>query len=188
MGHDKALIQVGAQSLIARTCRLAQSVAQEVRIISPWPERYRALVPASVLLQQELPLTDTTTTHHGPVVALTQALSSLPAEPDSWVLVLACDLPNLSVELLQDWLATLPVLDHHTVVALPHQLKRWEPLCGFYRHSCQVALETYINRGGRSFQGWLADQRVYPLPLADARLLVNLNTPADLAQWQQAWR
>jgi len=58
---------------------------------------------------------------------------------------------------------------------LTHHAKGWDPLCGFYRRSCLSALTDYIK--GRSFQHWLAQHPVQLLPLPDAQMLFNCNTP-----------
>ncbi|MGF1569955.1 MAG: molybdenum cofactor guanylyltransferase [Nodosilinea sp.] len=188
MGQDKALINLGSETLIQRTCRLALACADSVYVVTPWPERYQPLLPAATHLIQEVPLPGQAETFQGPLVALAQALTTLettiPNSSQVWALTLACDLPNLSVPVLQTWAVGLPSVAPHIVACLPHHQGRWEPLYGFYRLGCGLSLEQYSRRGGRSLQGWLATQPVTPLPLADGQSLINLNTPADLAHWQ----
>lgn len=99
-----------------------------------------------------------------------------------WVLLLACDLPNLSIPVLQTWIDELGSIPAQSIAYLPqHVDKGWEPLCGFYRRGCLDSLLKYIDDGGRSFQGWLATSPVTQLTIADPRSLANCNTPADVA-------
>ncbi|HEY9661833.1 MAG TPA: NTP transferase domain-containing protein, partial [Allocoleopsis sp.] len=100
-----------------------------------------------------------------------------------WVLLLACDLPYLQAKVLQDWASQLPAVAASTIALLPQNPQGWwEPLCGFYRLHCLPDLEVFIAQGGRSFQGWLATQKVQPLPLANPQMLFNCNTPQDFSQ------
>ncbi len=133
MGQDKALLTMqDGQSLLLHTARVAQQIATEVAVVTPWPTRYRAHLPDAVRLIQE------------PVVNQWQdlskegSLSQLPSAPSKstssqvapqlsrnkpsagplsgfaygwqhihadWCLLLACDLPHLDVSVLQQWWA-----------------------------------------------------------------------------------
>jgi molybdenum cofactor guanylyltransferase len=122
-------------------------------------------------------------------VALVQALRALMASapvPD-WVLLLACDLPNLSAAVLGDWRSQLAEVAPEAVAYLPQRQGKWEPLAGFYRVSTLADLQAYVDAGGRSFQPWLNQRPVTSIALTEqtAAMLVNLNTPTDLAQWQR---
>ncbi|NEQ24815.1 MAG: NTP transferase domain-containing protein, partial [Microcoleus sp. SIO2G3] len=97
-----------------------------------------------------------------------------------WVLLLACDLPLLQVQVLQDWATELEKTAPEAIALLPRQSQRWEPLCGFYRCQCLPLLTQFINEGGRSFQRWLAQHPVQELPVSDTQVLFNCNTPGDL--------
>lgn len=195
MGQDKALLTVGREAmgdetLLQRTCRIALDCTPQVRVITPWPERYRAMLPEAVGIMVETPLLGHPETFHGPLVAIAQALKHF--QPDSgvktmtpdWIMVLACDLPKLSTPLLQGWIAQLPDINTGTLVCLPQRQGRWEPLCGFYRLDCGPSLWQYSQSGGRALQPWLRQQPVAQLPLPDPALLMNLNTPQDLATWR----
>ncbi|TVQ12088.1 MAG: molybdenum cofactor guanylyltransferase [Leptolyngbya sp. DLM2.Bin27] len=190
MGHDKALIALspGAETLIQRVCRVALACADGVTVITPWGDRYRPLLPASVKVLVEQSALNPERSP-GPVVALGQALSELRAAapvPD-WVLLLACDMPNLSAAVLGQWRDQLAEVAPEAVAYLPQRQGRWEPLAGFYRVSALADLQTYIDSGGRSFQPWLNQRPVTPIALTKqtAATLINLNTPTDLAQWQR---
>jgi molybdenum cofactor guanylyltransferase len=186
MGRDKATILVPSAigsdrvpmirriyDVVARCQNHDTSLANRIQIVTPWAERYRSLLPADCHFIPELQ------PDRGPLMGFRQGLAEVSAV---WVLLLACDLPNLSTPVLQAWSDRLSSLPADTIAYLPKQLdKGWEPLCGFYRRSCLDSLIEYTDRGGRSFQGWLANCTVTELTVADRRYLANCNTPADLA-------
>lgn len=176
MGKDKALLHIQGVPLLRLVCDIASALCNPVYVVTPWPERYQDLVPATCQFIQEVPLP------HGPLVGFAQGLAQVQTD---WVLLLACDLPRLRVEVLQDWAAVLDSVGEEAIALLTHHAKGWDPLCGFYRRSCLPALTDYINQGGRSFQHWLAQHPVQVLPLPDAQMLFNCNTPADLASLEK---
>ncbi len=191
MGQDKALLTIDGVPLLRLVCDIAIAICNPVYVVTPWPERYQNLLPASCQFIQEVPLPLESTSDvissstkvtsplpHGPLVGFAQGLAQVQT---NWVLLLACDLPHLQVEVLQGWAAGLDSVGEEAIAALSHHVKGWEPLCGFYRRSCLPAMSEYINQGGRSFQHWLAQHPVQLLPLPDSQMLFNCNTPADVA-------
>jgi molybdenum cofactor guanylyltransferase len=179
MGRDKAMIEIAGVPLIRRIYDVVATCVDldQIYIVTPWPEQYRQVLPpnCNFILEQQ--------PHQGPLIAFSQALAEINAK---WLLLLACDLPNLSTPVIQSWIDRLPSLDSQSIAYLPqHISKGWEPLCGFYRQICRESAIEYINRGGRSFQGWLKMNMVTELVVADPLCLVNCNTPADLAAMTQ---
>ncbi len=177
MGQDKALVVVGGKPLLLRVCQAALCCTNQVYVVAPWVDRYHPLLDGlSVHLIQEQPSPNQLP--HGPIVGFQQGLTQVQTE---WVLLLACDLPQLRVEVLQQWLKILPQVSPETIACLPKNPQGWwEPLCGFYHRRCQSSLETFVAEGGRSFQRWLAQQSVVELPLEDPSMLFNCNRPSDL--------
>jgi molybdopterin-guanine dinucleotide biosynthesis protein A len=176
MGRDKALITLQGVPLLRQVCEVALNCASPVYVVTSWPERYQDILPDACRVIQEVPLPGETEPQ-GPLVAFAQGLA--PVETD-WVLLLACDLPQLQVKVLQGWARGLEKTVEEAIALLPRQAKGWEPLCGFYRRQCLPMLTKYINEGGRSFQGWLAQHPVQELPVSNTQVLFNCNTPADL--------
>ncbi len=176
MGRDKALIPLQGVPLLQQVCEIALSCASEVYVVTPWPERYQAVLPDTCRVIQEVPLSGETESH-GPLVGFAQGLDRVETD---WVLLLACDLPRLQVKVLQDWVMGLGKTPPDAIALLPRHPKGWEPLCGFYRRQCLPILTQYIDQGGRSFQHWLAQHPVQELPVSDTQVLFNCNTPADL--------
>ena len=183
MGQDKALISVEGVPLLQFVCNIAASCADTVYIVTPWPERYQHLVLPRCQFIREAAT-------QGPLVGFAQGLAEVKSE---WVLLLACDLPKLRVEVLQDWAASLDSVPEDAftsggaqpIAALAHHAKGWEPLCGFYRRRCLPQLLEFINEGGRSFQQWLHNHSVQLLSLPTPEVLFNCNTPEDLVFLQE---
>ncbi|AFY33446.1 molybdenum cofactor guanylyltransferase [Calothrix sp. PCC 7507] len=208
MGRDKALIPIQGVPLLQRVCSIAEAVTDKVYVVTPWPERYQHLILPRCQFIQEIPFSPSSPPSQGPLVGFAQGLAKVQTE---WVLLLACDLPKLRVEVLREWIAGLdsveeeaipslllsetlrvacfpvgvreapPTARKDAIAALAHNTKGWEPLCGFYRQRCLPQLLEFINQGGRSFQQWLKQHPVQVLPLLEPEMLFNCNTPEDLA-------
>ena len=180
MGQDKALIEVDQVPLLDKICQIALQCADSVYVITPWVERYRAVVDRQVQFIQELPLSNQPNEPNGSLVGFVQGLANVQTD---WVLLLACDLPGLREEVLQDWAAKLSNVEGAIAFLPKNPEGYWEPLCGFYRQDCLPSLEAYVANGGRSFQGWIAQQSVQAvqeLAVSDRQMLLNCNTPEDL--------
>jgi len=174
MGRDKALIPIQGEPLLHRVGQVAADCCRRVWILSPWPQRYRAVVdPSWRLLTEADP-------DRGPLHGLhqgVQQISKIP-EPPEWILGLACDLPYLQVEILREWGKRLEQLPGDRLAVVPYRDDRWEPLCGWYRLECLSLLE--------SFQTWLNQIPAARIEIPSDhprwdRMLWNCNTPADLA-------
>ncbi|MBD2362156.1 molybdenum cofactor guanylyltransferase [Anabaena minutissima FACHB-250] len=172
MGQDKALISVQGLPLLQKVCSIAVQCTGTVYVVTPWPERYQHLDLRNCQFIRESPH------FQGALLGFAQGLTQVHTE---WVLLLACDLPKLQLELLQDWIARLDSVDNDAIAALAHHSKGWEVLCGFYRRRCLPQLLEFINQGGRSFQKWLQHYPVEILPLPNPDILFNCNTPEDWA-------
>lgn len=174
MGQDKALIPWDGIPLLQRVCQAASQCCQQVYIITPWIERYQA-----ILNSENYQFIVESNPGQGPLVALAQGLAEIPTD---WTLLLACDMPSLQVETLQNWANQLNNLSATTLANVPQQESIWQPTCGFYRREALPELEKFIQQGGRSFQTWLEQIPVEPI-LVDERLsnmLFNCNTPMHL--------
>jgi molybdopterin-guanine dinucleotide biosynthesis protein A len=176
MNRDKALIPLQGVPLLQQICQVALRCASPVYVVTPWSEKYQNILPEGCLIVQELPLSGETKSH-GPLVGFAQGLAQVQTD---WVLLLACDLPLLQADVIQDWVTKLENVPQEAIAFLPHQSKGWEPLCGFWRRQCLPLLTNFINQGGRSFQQFLAQYPVQELPVNDTQVLFNCNTPADL--------
>lgn len=115
----------------------------------------------------------------GPLVGFAQGLLEVKTE---WVLLLACDLPNLQKSVLQSAIEQLSEVPGDAIALLFHSDLGWEPLCGFYRQQCVQSLNKFMQQGGRSFQTWLQSEKVQQWFPSDTTIFFNCNTPKDLNQ------
>jgi molybdenum cofactor guanylyltransferase len=176
MGRDKALIPIQGVPMLQLICTIAEACTNKVYIVTPWPERYQELLTAKSQFIPEVPLLGETGNEprtHGPLIGFMQGLAIVET---NWVLLLACDLPNLRLEILQDWISKLDTIPEHKIAALVQNNQIWQPLCGFYRSRCLPELNQYIREGGRSFQQWLRSYNVEVLPLEYPEMLFNFNS------------
>ncbi len=172
MGQDKASLFYQGSPLLRRVYDLAREMADPVYVVTPWRDRYQSILPDNNLwINEPLPT-------QGPLWGFALALPQLTTE---WILLLPCDLPLLSVDLLVDGHAQLAAVEPCAIAFLPRQAKGWEPFCGFYRRSCFADLQVYLASDGRSFQGWLAQQTVIQWTMNNPHALFNCNTARD---WQ----
>jgi molybdopterin-guanine dinucleotide biosynthesis protein A len=179
MGRDKALLAINGETLLWKTCRTALQAADSVCIVARSQEQYQDAIATnlpqiSVVLDQHF---------DGALVGFWQGIQAI-SSPVDWILLLACDLPNLQVDVLQSWASQLANLPETAIAYLPRYLdensqKQWEPLCGFYRWQSQDSLREFIGNGGRSFQKWLSNQEVVEIVNAPVAMLFNCNTPDD---------
>jgi molybdopterin-guanine dinucleotide biosynthesis protein A len=176
MGQDKALLEINGVPMLRRVCAIARLCANPVYVVTPWIERYQAIVPPGCQLIRELSTLGDTDSH-GPLIGFAQGLVQVQTE---WVLLLACDLPFLKAEVLQTWAQQLEAANPMAIAYLPRHPKGWDALCGFYRQDSLAGLQGFIESGGRSFQRWLAQHPVAELALENRQMLLNCNTPADL--------
>ncbi|WP_293337310.1 molybdenum cofactor guanylyltransferase [Microcoleus sp. CAWBG58] len=175
MGTDKALLEIEGKSLLQRACEVAAALTPQVYVLTAWPDRYRSTATQkSQFLVEYNP-------GSGPLVALTQGLTDISAD---WILLLACDLPLLDSRIIDNWASKLTEFPPSTLAVVPYQNSRWEPLCGFYRKQSLSSLQSFIDKGGSSFQEWLNQIQAIPLPVGEpeALMLSNCNTSQEFEQ------
>ncbi|MGY6530957.1 MAG: molybdenum cofactor guanylyltransferase [Cyanobacterium sp.] len=176
MGKDKALLKIDGQYLLTKTYHIARELSEQVFIITSSQHQYQPILP------KDAPLIIEPHPYQGPLVAFAHGLSFINTE---WVLLLPCDLIYLHSQEIKSWLGLLPSLSPEITALLPPHGKGWDCLCGFYRRSCLASLRESLGQGNKSFQPWLAKEKVSPLMVKDKRVLFNCNTPEDLAEWTE---
>lgn len=130
-GADKAALVVHGRSILERQLEVLGGVASDVFIVANDPDRYSAsgvrviadVVPGA-----------------GPLGGLYTALVSA-STPQ--VLVLACDMPYVSVPLL----TMLAERGRDVDAVVPHVADGWHPLCASYATRIAPVLRDSIDRG-----------------------------------------
>ena len=137
MGRDKALLTIEGVPLLQIVCDVAIAICDPVYVVTPWTERYQHLVsPCQMIRELPLPFEEGGTgledkgdnyeLQNGPLVGFAQGLAHVQTD---WVLLLACDLPRLKVEVLQEWAMELNNVEAEAIALLAHHALGWEPLC-----------------------------------------------------------
>jgi molybdenum cofactor guanylyltransferase len=187
MGQDKALMPVDGKPLLQRTCEIALAVGDRTSgdpnsgdpnsgdrtyIFAPPRPGYAELLPLGCELICE---TWPEGGPQGPLYAFATALTVIQPEPSGWILLLACDLPQIQAEPLQYWAAQLQSLPPGAIAYLArHPTKGWETLCGFYRGHCYDSLQRFVANGGRSFQRWLHTGAIAEATSPAAPLIIEM--------------
>ena len=174
MGTDKALLQLGCQTLLARALSLAATVASEVRIVGD-PQQF---LPFGRVVQDVFP-------GHGPLGGIHAALSQSSADLN---LVLAVDLPFVESKFLAYLIAS--ACQCAAVVTVPHPADGWQPLCAVYRREFAAVAESALRRGKNRIDVLFSQVETRAIGEEElvrmgfsAKMFRNLNTPED---WQKA--
>jgi molybdopterin-guanine dinucleotide biosynthesis protein A len=175
LGGPKGELPLGDRSLAERAGSalwpLCGSVLVSTRSSGPNPApRFPAIV-------------DPEPAGRGPLVGIDTAFD---ATGDADLLVLACDYPLVTADLLR---CLVEALTPHDDVVLPSDLAgRDHPLVALWARPAAPAVRAAVREGRLKVRGLLADLRVHRLGPGDLpgidldRVLVNVNTGEDLAR------
>jgi molybdopterin-guanine dinucleotide biosynthesis protein A len=111
----------------------------------------------------------------GPIVGIRSALA---AHPEAAWLVVACDLPFLADQPLEQLLAERDPHALATAYSSAHDGLP-EPLCAIWEPAAAAALAAYQRGGGKCPRKFLRSHPVRLLQPRDRRALDNINTPEE---------
>lgn len=111
----------------------------------------------------------------GPLGGILTALHHTAAD---WNLVVACDMPGLSVEFLKRLFETAERSQPAALVPAGPS-GRPEPLCALYHRGALEALESAFHAGQRKVTAALAGIRTEILPVKEVSIFQNVNTPEE---------
>lgn len=174
-GSDKAFARYHGQRFFDRIFRVMSRVFRDIVVVTHDPKKYRG-VPALVL-KDEIP-------HQGPIGGIITALRAVHRQGGGTIFVVACDIPLVGEAVIRRLLER----DDGSQVLAYCQETRIEPLCALYRVSLLPLLESRQRAGIRGLQFLsTAGMRVHAVPLCkhEQRMLLNVNTRADLAQLEE---
>lgn len=176
-GVDKGSLTIGQESLLDRQVSLLRRLTPHTLIVTSDTDRVRMTGVAVVADRIR---------GAGALGGLYTALVEAPTEQ---VLVIACDMPFLTVP----FLAHLAARGADADAVIPRDARGRHPLCASYRRSVAAHIRTRIDSGdlrvGEALQG-LDVRELDAAELApfnhDGRLLTNINTPDDLEHARRA--
>ncbi|MFZ4522261.1 MAG: molybdenum cofactor guanylyltransferase [Bacteroidales bacterium] len=131
MGTNKALIPYAGKPLIGYSIELALSLTTDILICANNHDLDHLGFPViNDLFPVKAPLAGI---HAG-----------LTASSSDWNLVLTCDMPNVTKELIDGLIA---MVNDTVSIVLPHHHGYAEPLCGFYHRSLLPLITSNLNAG-----------------------------------------
>ncbi|MFL6227420.1 MAG: molybdenum cofactor guanylyltransferase [Pyrinomonadaceae bacterium] len=172
MGTDKAGLDFGGETFVARAARTLSSIAPRISVVSSRAEHARlglAVVPDV----------------HTGAGALGGIHAALRACRAPWAAIVSCDLPFVTTELFAR-LASFPDDDFDAVAPVQTD-GRIQPLCALYcAATCLRMTEELLAMGERRPRvllrqlrtRWVAPEVLADLPRAEL-FFSNVNTPAD---------
>jgi len=182
MGVDKTLLDVDGRALVSRVLDAVGEVCTTTLIVTNRPEALDELeLPANLrVLRDEVAF-------QGPLGGLVTAMKEA---PDEWVLAVAADMPYLEPDVVRALWAAREGAD----IVVPVTDKGPEPLLALYRvAACLAPAREVLETGRRRLVAFFPRVNVVEVAVEDLRSvdpellsLVNVNTPADLAEARKA--
>lgn len=182
MGKDKALMPFLGETLIERVISRVAPLGDEVLITTNNPQDYQAF---------KFPLYRDILPGKGALGGLYTALSvaSYPI-----VIVVACDMPFVNVDILAE---SLEMLQSSEVdVVIPQTPKGYEPFHAVYcRETCLPAIQSALQSGEQRLISWFSKVNITPMPESELLLhdpqriaFRNLNTKEDFLKAEELAR
>jgi molybdopterin-guanine dinucleotide biosynthesis protein A len=174
MGSDKAFLELGGRTLLARTLDLAASIGSPVMIVGE-RTKFARFGPVVEDIYHE----------HGPLGGIQAGLVSTMAELN---LILAVDLPFLRPEFLRYLISR--ARESSAVVTVPRALGGLQPLCAVYRRGFLEPAERSLRAGKNKIDALFAEVETRVIDENELRsadfgeeMFRNVNTPED---WKKA--
>jgi molybdopterin-guanine dinucleotide biosynthesis protein A len=174
MGSDKAFLQVGGETLLARAMRLAGAVSVEVRIVGS----ASTFGSYGTVVEDIFP-------RRGPLGGIHAALNGSATDLN---LILAVDLPFVEVRFLENLVSRAQTCD--ATVTVPRAGGGWQPLCAVYRKAFAEVAEAALRQGKNKIDALFASVKTEIIEEDELTrvgfspaMFRNLNTPED---WKHA--
>jgi molybdopterin-guanine dinucleotide biosynthesis protein A len=169
MGQDKSLIEIDGEPLISLVVGQLKPYFSRILIGAADDGKFDFL---------ELPVIPDKAPNCGPMMGLA---STLEASQDELNFVIACDIPDVNVELMQ---RLMSLADGYDCVIPSLGNGMHEPLFGVYRKSVLPEASEMLAAGRRRISSLFDRVRVRFVELDESGSCVNLNTQEDLKKWR----
>lgn len=174
-GRDKALEEIGGQSLIQRVIGRLAPLGTEIIVVAAHADQL-------FLPDSKVKIVVDVYPAKGPLCGI---YSGLKAAPSFHSLVVACDMPFLNIDLLRYLMELGPAFD----VVIPRLEGELEPLHAVYSKSCLGLMETMLHGGRLKIADFLPAVRVRYVEESEVEKFdpqrlsfFNINSEADL-EW-----
>ena len=171
-GRDKSQLVIGGRTILDRQIDALRQVVDRVVIVTSDPSR---------ILTSRAPVVQDLVPDAGGLGGILTALST----GTDRVLVVACDMPFVTAPFLAHVLEAGQQAD----AAVPRDTGGYHPLCACYSQACAGPIRQRVQAGALKVVDLFGDIRVRdigPDEIAaydpDGLLLLNINTPDDLAR------
>ena len=131
MGSDKAFLQLGGRTLLARALEAVRAISQDFHIVGP-RAKFELFGPVVEDIFRD----------RGPLGGIHAALS---ASDKDLNLVLAVDIPHVEPRFLESLINK--ARDGKTVVTVPRAGGGWQPLCAVYRREFRDVAGQALKQG-----------------------------------------
>ncbi|GMV05331.1 MAG: hypothetical protein AMXMBFR53_16100 [Gemmatimonadota bacterium] len=177
-GGPKAEAPVGGIPMVERAVATVREVVDDVVVVTARPLES----PPAPVVRDRVP-------GQGPLGGLDAALRAARERGLDGVLLVACDLPLLTPDLLRRVVAGL---GDHAAVAPQRDAGGVEPLCAAYRGSTLAVAEARLEMEDRSLHSFFRAVGGHVIPSwrlgAPGSTFLNVNTPADKVRAEEAMR
>jgi molybdopterin-guanine dinucleotide biosynthesis protein A len=174
MGTDKAFLQLGGETLLARSLKEMNAVVAEVRIVG-----------SVAKFGDYGPVVEDIYPNRGPLGGIHAALKSSATDLN---LVLAVDLPFVEERFLHYLIRRARAAA--AAITVPRASGGWQPLCAVYRRTFAAAADQSLLKGRNRIDAVFAEVEIETIEESELTqigfspgMFGNLNTPAD---WEQA--
>jgi molybdopterin-guanine dinucleotide biosynthesis protein A len=176
LGRDKALLPIGGQPMLARTVQSLSALTDDLIVVSNEPKSHGSLALAARLVPDLEP-------GQGSLMGV---YSGLRVARHAHALVVACDMPLLSIPLLWYMIGLTQGYD----VVIPRLNGLLEPLHAIYGKACLPPMSRLLDQGQRKITSFFQDVRVRyveedEIDAFDPGRLSFLNVNS-LADWDRA--
>jgi len=112
-------------------------------------------------------VSDTRMNFQGPLAGLEAAVPAIETE---FVIVVACDIPLVPLDLVPRLLAPLTAASGHTPeLSYAHDGSRGQYLCAAMRRGCLTSLTDYLEQGHRTVHHWYENQDAISVDFSDQK-------------------
>ena len=177
-GRDKSQLVIDGRTILDRQLHVLHRIADRVVIVANEPARFAGL---------GVPVFGDLVPDAGALGGIYTALA-LANEP---VLVVACDMPYLTAPFLTRVMGAA----HDVDIVVPRAADGYHPLCACYGQACVDPIRQRLDAGVLKVLDLFDDVHVRtidPVEIAafdpDGLLLLNINTPDDLARAERGRR
>lgn len=168
MGRDKALLPYRGGALIQYLAEIVREAAGSASVIGD-PGRYARF---------GYPVYADRVAGCGPAGGIYTALSAGLAE---WNLIVACDMPGITVEILRALLSRTNSASGDCIVPIGPDCQP-EPMCAVYHARCLPQIELAVRGKRFKMRDLVHELKPVFVGAVDAACLANINTPADWAE------